>query len=115
MTPEDRAAKALAPLFNPEPHPLRSDWSDAHSMNGGDMLAMVAQAIREAEQARDERAAKIVEMRGSFRSVNLVIHGIHSDKEPGTVEDRGVNYIDEPYKSIAAAIRSPDTQERPKE
>lgn len=109
MTAEERAKAALAPLFNPEPHPLREDWSDAHSMNGGDMLSMVAQAIRSAEQARDERAAQIVEAMGKRRHMHLMIHGYGSEKPPGTKEDLGYDYVDEPHKTIAAAIRAPDT------
>jgi len=39
------ALAALAPLFNPEPHPFQQQWSDAHSMNRADLLTAVTEAI----------------------------------------------------------------------
>jgi nucleotide-binding universal stress UspA family protein len=51
-----------------------------------------------------EEAAKAVEDKGRHKSLSLHIEsfGPHA----GEVQDRGRVYIDEPFKSLAAAIRS---------
>lgn len=61
MTPEERAAAVLKPLFNPEPHPLQDEWSDAHSMSLDSLVSKLAAAIRSARLEALEEAAKIAE------------------------------------------------------
>ena len=59
MSAFERASRAMAPLLNPEPHPLQEQWSDAHSMSGealhGRIEAEIVEAIATArEQGRHE-------------------------------------------------------------
>ena len=66
MTPDERfveqAKKALAPLFNPEPHPFQEEWSDAHSMTSEQMIEKLAQALAEAVEAEREACAKVADI-----------------------------------------------------
>ena len=89
MTPEERAREILAPLFNPEPHPLRADWSDAHSMDSADLVGLLADAIRAARNEALEEAARVADK-------------IWLDAQD-TEWDRGGNSA---KRSIAAAIRA---------
>jgi hypothetical protein len=69
-----------------------------------DEIAIIESALLSAQNEAYEKAAKVAEDKGRHKSLRLHIEsfGPHA----GEVQDRGRVYIDEPFKSIATAIRS---------
>ena len=55
-----RAELVIAPLLNPDPHPLQEQWSDFNSMTSEQLIVALASALQETAAHERERCAKLV-------------------------------------------------------
>lgn len=46
LTAEEMLGAVLKPLFNPEPHPLQEEWSNAHSMDVPTLIERLLDAMQ---------------------------------------------------------------------